>query len=374
MFDSAVRGYGLGRISRADLAQSEELQQALGKYANGDMVEEKKKQGALARVRERLGLSKDCGGEKKASLKSDLAHALTNAAAVGAVSLGVSGLARGGGALYDMAREPGQVKAMVTVRPELKNYSPQVVRDTFRAVRQVAPDVASDPLLAGSMVHTMIAMGVPADNPSGHPVIGLNTIKELAAVQGSRKAPFAQDALHRAVVDTVSRDLSARGQERYRDSIAAGAEERRQSLSDKSEKDKLTAMLQNAKAIEDHKDLLTRNRLQPAEERAAKQEERAAKQEERAVRQEGRQGEQHGWAKEDRNMTRTGPLWARKELERDHAEHTMMENLRAAIKSYNRDPQAPIRTAADLRDLQRIEDVHRIIGPNYGSGGGNGSP
>jgi hypothetical protein len=122
--------------------------------------------------------------EKQASFWSNFGKAVAGgaAAAVGATGVAAAGmgLSRAFGAAAERADKARDYKAMMAAHPSLRKEPAGQVQMVYNSLRNMAPDMANDPLVAGSFVRNTMSMA----GPEG-PDVAPSTAKMLADTQKS---------------------------------------------------------------------------------------------------------------------------------------------------------------------------------------------
>jgi len=149
---------------------------------------------------------------KTASLADDVRRALTHAAVAGGVGLTVNAGAGVARKAWNRITEESYYRDMLKVRPELHNFSKEQVLTTLRAVRELAPNVMDQPLLAASVIENVLVNGVDPSTPKGMPRINQETMRTLSGVESSRQPK----TLGGSMMDYAAKDLTQSGTERLK--------------------------------------------------------------------------------------------------------------------------------------------------------------
>ena len=123
----------------------------------------------------------------------NVAHAagaiLTTGGVAAGIGAGVHHLSGGMDSLIAKFQKPRQYEAMMEAHPTLQEQDASHVQMYFNALHKMAPEMAAEPLLAGSFVRQMLSRAV-----EGGPAIPMDTTKMLTDISknmngGGAKTP-----------------------------------------------------------------------------------------------------------------------------------------------------------------------------------------
>jgi len=118
---------------------------------------------------------------QNANSKHNVAHAagaiLTTGGVAAGIGAGVHHLSGGADSLISKFQKPKQYRAMMETHPTLHEQDASHVQMYFNALHKMAPEMAAEPLLAGSFVRQMLSRAV-----EGGPAIPMDTTKMLTDI------------------------------------------------------------------------------------------------------------------------------------------------------------------------------------------------
>jgi hypothetical protein len=137
---------------------------------------------------------------KMASTFSEgMRYGLGTAAASAVGGLGMMGLSHGIQNAYDSMTFEKDLQATLKTRPELSTYPKEQVRLVYGSLRRLSPEIAKDPLTAGTYLVRQFERRNPSD-PHSLPTVELESARTLTQITGelSKRRDNVRDALLQA--------------------------------------------------------------------------------------------------------------------------------------------------------------------------------
>ncbi len=234
-----------------------------------------------------------------------LGKGIEHAVAPLALSLGITGAAAGGRALYDHATKGRDLDRILKEYPHLKEYEPHDIELAYNSMRHMNPHVAKDPLTGGTLLGQMLRSRDPM-NPKAlrfEPDLALNLM---------RLAPKEE-----RVFEEAARDAAMRGMD---SGLRSVAEDRKMDLQHKFQ----TTMEKGRRELEEARDkarALENDDARKYDEKKTKDDRRWRTDQgslelrrksylegEKSTLARERAKEQHGWKREDDHTMRNWDL------------------------------------------------------------------
>lgn len=186
---------------------------------------------------------------KGASFSQGLQYGLGTAAASAVGGLAMMGLSHGIQSAYDSMTFEKDLQATLKTRPELSTYPKEQVRLVYQSLRRLSPEIAKDPLTAGTYLVRQFERRNPSD-PHSLPTVELESARTLSQITGefSKRRDNVRDALLQANAHGVQAGVGymqesrqAKRQNNLEDRrirASLDLEKERAHLRDKSEKEK----------------------------------------------------------------------------------------------------------------------------------------
>lgn len=136
---------------------------------------------------------------KGASFSQGLQYGLGTAAASAVGGLAMIGLSHGVQSAYDSMTFERDLQATLKTRPELSTYPKEQVRLVYQSLRRLSPEIAKDPLTAGTYLARQFERRNPSD-PHSLPTVELETARSLSQVTSElgKRRDNVRDALLQA--------------------------------------------------------------------------------------------------------------------------------------------------------------------------------
>lgn len=136
---------------------------------------------------------------KGASFVQGLQYGLGTAAASAVGGLAMIGMSHGVQSAYDSLTFEKDLQATLKTRPELSTYPKEQVRLVYQSLRRLSPELAKDPLTAGTYLARQFERRNPSD-PHSLPTVELETARTLSQVTGEfgKRRDNVRDALLQA--------------------------------------------------------------------------------------------------------------------------------------------------------------------------------
>ena len=133
---------------------------------------------------------------KDASFLQGLQHGAGVAAATAVGGLAMIGAAHGINNMYDAMTFDKDLQAVMKTRPELSTYPKEQVRQVYQSLRRLSPQLAKDPLTAGTYLLRQFERRNPSD-PHSLPTVELETARTLTQATGelSKRRDTVRDTL-----------------------------------------------------------------------------------------------------------------------------------------------------------------------------------
>lgn len=134
--------------------------------------------------------------QKEGSFTQGLMHGLGTAAATAVGGLAMVGAAHGINNMYDAMTFDKDLQAVLRTRPELSTYPKEQIRLVYQSLRRLSPQIAKDPLTAGTYLLRQFERRNPSD-PHSLPTVELETARTLTQATGelSKKRDIVRDTL-----------------------------------------------------------------------------------------------------------------------------------------------------------------------------------
>lgn len=159
------------------------------------------------------------------SVRDDMIRTALNAgmltASAGGLALAGKGLATAASALT-FNRD---LKAILEVHPDLKEYSEKDLKLAYTSIRTLNPEFAKDPLVGGQLLGQILRNRSP-DNPKAAPRVDLGTAKDLVSARSSKKPGFAQELFGNAGFEAAKATIGERGRQRGAEATEGRAQSR----------------------------------------------------------------------------------------------------------------------------------------------------
>ena len=136
---------------------------------------------------------------KGASFAQGLQYGLGTAAASAVGGLAMVGLSHGIQSAYDSMTFEKDLQATLKTRPELSTYPKEQVRLVYQSLRRLSPEIAKDPLTAGTYLVRQFERRNPSD-PHSLPTVELESARTLSQITGEfgKRRDNVRDALLQA--------------------------------------------------------------------------------------------------------------------------------------------------------------------------------
>jgi hypothetical protein len=136
---------------------------------------------------------------KGASFSQGLQYGLGTAAASAVGGLAMMGLSHGIQSAYDSMTFEKDLQATLKTRPELSTYPKEQVRLVYQSLRRLSPEIAKDPLTAGTYLVRQFERRNPSD-PHSLPTVELESARTLSQITGEfgKRRDNVRDALLQA--------------------------------------------------------------------------------------------------------------------------------------------------------------------------------
>ena len=136
---------------------------------------------------------------KGASFTQGLQYGLGTAAASAVGGLAMIGLSHGIQSTYDSMTFEKDLQATLKTRPELSTYPKEQVRLVYSSLRRLSPEIAKDPLTAGTYLIRQFERRNPSD-PHSLPTVELESARTLTQITGEmgKRRDSVRDALLQA--------------------------------------------------------------------------------------------------------------------------------------------------------------------------------
>lgn len=141
---------------------------------------------------------------KGASFTQGLQYGLGTAAASAVGGLAMMGLSHGIQSTYDSMTFEKDLQATLKTRPELSTYPKEQVRLVYSSLRRLSPEIAKDPLTAGTYLIRQFERRNPSD-PHSLPTVELESARTLTQITGElgKRRDSVRDALLQANMQGV---------------------------------------------------------------------------------------------------------------------------------------------------------------------------
>jgi len=136
---------------------------------------------------------------KGASFSQALQYGLGTAAASAVGGLAMMGISHGIHSAYDSMTFEKDLQAALKTRPELSTYPKEQVRVVYQSLRRLSPEIARDPLTAGTYLVRQFERRNPSD-PHSLPTVELESARTLSQITGElgKRRDNVRDALLQA--------------------------------------------------------------------------------------------------------------------------------------------------------------------------------